>query len=195
MYFLDQGAALGPDFEEFKADLDLTNDMWRDDDKRRSFEGAVGDVFERIRPFTVRETKSTAGIELPEKRIENVTVTLSERQRKLYDEVARNLSAEVVIGGELVEDDSESVLKRLLRLVQVASNPGLLDESYDEVPAKAFVLGPAAGRRDSRRVEGHRLDQLHRERRVAHEATCALQSGYRAWEAGYRSPQRRDRRV
>lgn len=140
IYFLDQGAALGPDFEEFKADLDLTNDMWKDDDKRRSFEGAVGGVFDRIRPFTVRETKATAGIELPEKRIENVPVPLAQRQRGLYDEVARTLSAEVVIGGELVEDDSESVLKRLLRLVQVASNPSLLDESYDEVPAKAVVL-------------------------------------------------------
>ncbi|HEX8443511.1 MAG TPA: DEAD/DEAH box helicase [Allosphingosinicella sp.] len=140
IFFLDQGAALGSDFDEFKADLDLTNDMWRDEDKRRSFEAALGGVFDRIRSFTVRETKSTAGIDLPEKRIENVAVTLAPRQRELYDEVCRHLSAEVVKGGELVEDDSEAVLKRLLRLVQVASNPGLVDESYDEVPAKAVVL-------------------------------------------------------
>jgi SNF2 family DNA or RNA helicase len=140
IYFLDQGAALGPNFDDFKADLDLTNDMWRDEDKRRSFEVALGGVFDRIRSFTVRETKATAGIELPEKRIENVAVVLAPRQRELYDEVCRNLSAEVVIGGELIEDDSEAVLKRLLRLVQVASNPGLVDESYDEVPAKAVAL-------------------------------------------------------
>jgi SNF2 family DNA or RNA helicase len=140
IYFLDQGKALGADFESFKANLDLTNDLWADEEKRRSFERTAGSVFERIASFSVRETKSTAGIELPEKVIENVAVELAPRQRAIYDEIVQSLRTEVMVGGQLVEDDSEAVLKRLLRLVQVASNPRLIDESYDETPGKLSVL-------------------------------------------------------
>lgn len=140
IYFLDQGAALGADFEEFKADLDLTNDLWADKRKRSDFERAAGGVFAKIAPFSVRETKASAGIELPEKIIRNVPVGLSPRQREIYDEIAKSLRTEIVVDGELVEDDAESILKRLLRLVQVASNPGLIDESYEETPGKLPVL-------------------------------------------------------
>lgn len=140
IYFLDQGAALGTDFEAFKEDLDLTNDLWTNERKRIDFERAVGGIFPKIAPFSVRETKASAGIELPEKVIENVPVVLAPRQREIYDEIARSLRTEVVVGGQLVEDDAESILKRLLRLVQVASNPRLIDESYEEEPGKLAVL-------------------------------------------------------
>lgn len=145
IYFLDQGEALGPDFDEFKDGLDLTNDLWRDQERRGHFEDAVGGLFARIRPFTVRETKSTAGIQLPEKLVENVPVELAPRQQALYDQVLRTTRAEVVVDGRLVEDDSEATLKRLLRLVQVASNPLLVDESYDETPGKAHALDRLLG--------------------------------------------------
>lgn len=140
IYFLDQGAALGENFEEFKTGLDLTNDLWADDGKRQAFERAASGVFVKIAAFSVRETKATAGIELPEKVIENVPVDLAPRQREIYDEIAESLRTEVVIDGQLVEDEAESILKRLLRLVQVASNPRLIDESYDETPGKLPVL-------------------------------------------------------
>jgi SNF2 family DNA or RNA helicase len=140
IYFLDRGEALGTDFTTFKEGLDLSNDLWRDERRRRQFEDRLTGVFEKIRPFSVRETKATAGIELPEKRIENIAVALAPRQRNLYDQVAKSLRAEVVVDGELVEDDAEAILKRLLRLVQVASNPKLIDESYDEAPGKLAAL-------------------------------------------------------
>ena len=41
--------------------------------------------------------------------------------------------------GKLVEEDVEVILKRLLRLVQIASNPYLVDESY---AGKACKLEP-----------------------------------------------------
>jgi SNF2 family DNA or RNA helicase len=37
-------------------------------------------------------------------------------------------------------DDADEMLKRLLRLVQVASNPALVDHSYHETPAKLPLL-------------------------------------------------------
>lgn len=146
VYFLDHGAALGIDFDQFKSDLDLTNDLWVDDAKRQAFEQAAGAVFGKIAAFSVRETKATAGIELPDKIIENVQVELAPRQREIYDEIAQSLRTEVVVDGELVDDDSESILKRLLRLVQVASNPRLIDESYDEMPGKLSALNELLNR-------------------------------------------------
>lgn len=140
IFFLDQGEALGTDFEAFRDGLDLANDLWRSDAKRERFEGTVGGLFDRVRPFSIRETKASAGIDLPEKRVENVAVEMAPRQRELYDELLRTTRAEVVVDGTLVEDDAEAVLKRLLRLVQVASNPTLVDESYDETPGKAVAL-------------------------------------------------------
>ena len=42
--------------------------------------------------------------------------------------------------GEAVLDDSETCLKRLLRLVQVASNPRLVDELYGSFSGKEIKL-------------------------------------------------------
>jgi SNF2 family DNA or RNA helicase len=140
VFFLDQGESLGTDFAGFKDRLDLRNDLWEDDRRREEFETELASVFRRIRPFTVRETKSSAGIELPKKQIENVSVELEPRQRELYDNIRTELRASVVIGGQVVEDDAEEILKRLLRLVQVASNPALIDESYQENPGKLKPL-------------------------------------------------------
>ncbi|OHV15075.1 helicase [Methylorubrum extorquens] len=140
IYFLDQGASLGSDFIGFKNNLELGNDLWANTERKRRFEDELAKVFDRIRPFSVRETKSSAGIELPEKSIENVYVELSPRQRSLYDEIRTELSAAVTVDGELIQDDSESILKRLLRLVQVSSNPMLVDEAYEEEPAKYASL-------------------------------------------------------
>ncbi|MGK9166716.1 DEAD/DEAH box helicase [Inquilinus limosus] len=140
IFFLDQGRALGSDFSSFKAKLDLTNDLWKDDARRRDFEAELEQVFARIAPFSVRETKATAGLQLPDKQIANLLVPLAPRQRELYEAIRRDLRATVVTGDQLVEDDAEEVLKRLLRLVQLASNPRLIDEAYAEVPGKLAVL-------------------------------------------------------
>ncbi|RUW71432.1 DEAD/DEAH box helicase [Mesorhizobium sp. M2A.F.Ca.ET.067.02.1.1] len=140
IYFLDQGAALGPDFEAFKSGLDLTNDLWVNEKRRNAFEDELAELFDRIRPFTVRETKLTAGIELPEKRIENVAVEMSPRQQALYEEYRTELGASIVVGDQQTLDDAEESLKRLLRLVQVASNPLLVDEAHSEIPGKFAKL-------------------------------------------------------
>jgi SNF2 family DNA or RNA helicase len=140
VYFLDQGAALGQDFKGFKESLDLTNDMWTNESRRERFERELAGVFDHLRPFSVRETKASAGIDLPEKHVENVPVELSPRQRELYSQIQNEMSASVVSQELVVEDNAEEVLKRLLRLVQLASNPRLIDESYSEVPGKVASL-------------------------------------------------------
>ena len=42
IYFLDGGTALGPDFTEFKRDLDLTNDLVDDPKCRLSVSAGAG---------------------------------------------------------------------------------------------------------------------------------------------------------
>ncbi len=136
IFFLDAGKSLGTSFNDFKQNLNLANDLWSDPSKRGRFESELATVFDKIRAFTVRETKATAGIELPEKHIQNAFVDAEPRQRELYNQFQFNVRAEVMRGGELIEDDAEDLLKRLLRLVQVASNPHLVDQSYKNAPGK-----------------------------------------------------------
>ena len=140
IYFLDHGAALGKDYSSFKADLDLSNDLWRDKPKAAAFEDQLALVFERIRPFSVRETKASAGISLPDKQFKNLLVDLEDRQQEIYQRYRKELGAVVVREGRALLDDAEEVLKRLLRLVQVASNPRLVDHAYHAMPAKYPVL-------------------------------------------------------
>lgn len=134
--FLDGGKSLGPSFSEFKENLNLTNELADDVSAQQALEGELATIFAKIHRFTVRETKGSAGIELPEKHIENVPVKLEGAQLALYERFRTKLGAEVIRGGELITDDAEEILKRLLRLVQLASNPLLVDESYDSEPGK-----------------------------------------------------------
>jgi SNF2 family DNA or RNA helicase len=136
IFFLDGGKSLGTDFAMFRQKLDLSNDLWSDESKRANFEDSLASVFDKIRAFTVRETKESSGIQLPEKHIQNVHVDAEAHQRKLYDKFRFEVRAEIVRDGKLIEDDAEDLLKRLLRLVQVASNPALVDQSYSYTPGK-----------------------------------------------------------
>jgi SNF2 family DNA or RNA helicase len=140
VYFLDSGAALGEDFEAFRADLDLKNDFEHDRDGRSRFEEALAGLHERIRPFSVRDTKTSGVIQLPDKVIETIITEWEPRQFDLYTQVRDSMSAIVTKAGELREDDAEETLKRLLRLVQIASNPKLVDEGYHAVPGKFETL-------------------------------------------------------
>lgn len=140
IYFLDHGLSLGNDFKEFKAELDLSNDLAADRNKQSRFEDSLASLFGKIRSFSVRETKQTADIHLPDKELRNVLVELEAKQAEIYDTFRRECAAVVVKGGRPMLDDAEEILKRLLRLVQVASNPRLVDEAYHGVPGKFPIL-------------------------------------------------------
>jgi SNF2 family DNA or RNA helicase len=140
IFFLDKGASLGSDFATFKRDLDLSNELSRDADKAAHFEETLSGLFQRIQRFSVRETKRAAEIQLPEKHLRNISSGLEPRQAEIYDHFRRECAAIVVRDGIPEYDDAESILKRLLRLIQVASNPRLVDDSYHNVPGKFPVL-------------------------------------------------------
>ena len=60
-------------------------------------------------------------------------------QEELYERIRTELYAEVVRDGERYIDDSSAIVKRLLRLIQVTSNPKLVDEEC-EASAKEPLL-------------------------------------------------------
>lgn len=138
IFFLDQGKSLGCDFESFKSRYDLPPGAPNCVDT--AFEGSLVQLFEAIQHFTIRETKQSAGLSLPTKKLHNQTVSMEPQQHKLYEEYREKLRAEVIKDGRLVTDGVENLLKKMLRLVQVASNPRIVDESYDREPGKLLAL-------------------------------------------------------
>lgn len=138
--FLDQGKALGNDFESFKSDLDLSNDLATNQKAQHTFETVLRGLHEKLAPFSVRETKDSKVIELPKKIVKTVNTDWEPRQLELYKQLKNEARAVIVKNGIPTEDDAEEAIKRLLRLVQVTSNPILIDESYTVEPGKWEAL-------------------------------------------------------
>ncbi len=138
--FLDMGLSLGEDFSSFKRNHDLSNDLAHNDVRREDFEQSLALINSKISPFSVRETKASGIIELPAKVYENILVDWERFQFEMYQQVRHDLRAIVLRDGILTEDSSEDVLKRLLRLVQIVSNPVLVDEGYKGEPGKLPYL-------------------------------------------------------
>ena len=138
--FLDDGASLGDDFGEFKRSVELSNDLAGAESRQEALESQLQSIFHSISGFVVRETKASAEISLPEKVVHSVVTEWEPRQLELYRQVRESLRAIIFQDGQLVADESDVVLKRLLRLVQVTSNPNLIDASYQVEPGKLETL-------------------------------------------------------
>lgn len=132
VHFLDGGESLGLDFEAFKQKMDLPSPS-----ADSSIYGARLDtIHRRLAGFVVRETKESAGIHLPNKTITTHEVELPGWQIAKYVAYRDELAYEYDKDGKTKVDDVESILKRLLRLVQCASNPALIDGRFDLEPGK-----------------------------------------------------------
>lgn len=137
-FFLDGGELLGRDYRRFEAQY-----------CRRSKATLSGDDTERLSTLrdlivshSMRRRKDDV-LELPGKTFERLDVVLQGRQAALYEDMRDLLAVEITnMTGERVIECADMLLKRLLRLVQLASNPRLLDASYDETPAKFLALDP-----------------------------------------------------
>lgn len=134
--FLDDGEALGQSFAEFKQKTDLP----KDGSDREEYSAELSGIMNQIRPFSIRETKETSGIELPSKTILTHFVDMAPQQAKIYANYRNDMAHEFEGDNGKIKDSAESILKRLLRLVQCASNPILIDQSYEESPGKFSQL-------------------------------------------------------
>jgi SNF2 family DNA or RNA helicase len=85
-------------------------------------------------------------LDLPLKKVIPVPVSLQSHQEELYKRLRQDLYLWVrSLSGEQVLTNAENILVRLLRLVQLAANPKLLDSSYQETPGKVLVLDQLLG--------------------------------------------------
>ncbi|MBE5930298.1 MAG: DEAD/DEAH box helicase [Lachnospiraceae bacterium] len=140
IFFLDMGESLGSDFSEFKKSTDLRNDFEVNNGALLDFQESVGAIYSKIAHFSVRETKKTCGIELPQKVYKTIFAAPEEKQIKIYDQIIKELEVEISQEGETIIDDDSAALKRLLRLNQVASNPRLIDDEYEGPSGKEVEL-------------------------------------------------------
>ena len=136
IYFLDYGERLGKTFDDFKEEYDLSNDLNNNRSGQIILKNNLMLLNDKLRDCSVRETKKTAGIELPGRRFIVEEVPMDSKQQILYEKIQIELSAEVLRDGKLIVEDVEVILKRLLRLVQISSNPKLVDENYNLEPPK-----------------------------------------------------------
>lgn len=140
IYFLDHGESLGADFAKFKKETDLSNKLVQNERLQQAFEDRISDIYKGIKGFSVRETKNSGVIHLPDKIYISEMAEFAQDQELLYKQICEELLVEVVKDGEIIVDDSSLIVKRLLRLVQVASNPWLVDELYEGESAKEILL-------------------------------------------------------
>ncbi len=140
IFFLDGGLSLGSDFSEFKHATDLNNSLENDKHRRKAFEDTIASIFGRIKPFTVRETKNSGIISLPRKIYHDIHVEFEQCQQDMYERMRKEMQLELRRGDKTVLDESPEAIKRLLRLVQITSNPAIIDNAYRGIPAKAVAL-------------------------------------------------------
>ena len=130
-FFLDGGKLFGDDYESFKSKYNERSIDYKDNLKS---------LKDTVSNHSIRRCKNEA-LELPEKVFINAYVNLSGKQLDQYNELKENLRIEIVnLHGDTVIDESENILKKMLRLVQLCSNPLLIDKSYDETPVKFTEL-------------------------------------------------------
>jgi SNF2 family DNA or RNA helicase len=134
--FLDGGILLGNDFSEFKRiySINLRKDNSYDQEQK------LENLRNIIANNSIRRLKKDV-LELPEKVFVNEYVQIKGEQKRIYNQIRDELYIEITnMNGQRVIDESDEILKKLLRLAQIASNPFLIDKSYIETPCKFPVL-------------------------------------------------------
>lgn len=144
-YFLDHGATLGEDFRSFKHATDIPREVTVTDTEMAAYRQRLGNIQEKLATISMRETKDGGRVVLPDKEFVRINCRWEPAQFELYRRVREDLRAAVVRDGNLIDEDQEAILKRLLRLVQITTNPALLDESYREEPGKFVDLYDLVG--------------------------------------------------
>lgn len=136
-YFLDGGKLLGEDSEEFKEkyEIDLRGEMPLGERTKK-----LDSLREIINKVSIRRLKAEV-LELPEKIFEDVYVRLEDQQLKLYNKLRDELILEIGnLHGNKIIDESSNILKKLLRLTQISSNPKLIVSEFNETPIKFLKL-------------------------------------------------------
>ena len=140
IFFLENGKSLGENYKEFKSKSDLSNKLSSDLNKKNDFENFISSIFDKISDFSIRETKKSANLYLPDKIYHDIWTMFTPEQKNMYDKLREELRIELIRDDKKEEDDVSSVLKRILRLEQITSNPKMLDETINFKSGKEIEL-------------------------------------------------------
>lgn len=137
VFFLDGGLTLGNTLEDFYERFHIQEKPHKE---VIIDEVGLAELRDALSGFSIRRIKDNV-LELAEKTYKTIEVALEQIQRQMYDTLRDQLYLEIVNqDGQQVTDDAQNILKRMLRLVEIASNPSLFDTSYTGVPAKFEVI-------------------------------------------------------
>jgi SNF2 family DNA or RNA helicase len=130
-YFLDRGKLLVDCYKIFKSKFNIKN---------TDFEEKLAELNVCVNKNSIRRLKNNV-LCLPEKEYINVFVELKGKQLDLYNDICNELRIEITnIQGKMIIDESDAILKKMLRLTQITSNPFLIDKGYNETPSKYIRL-------------------------------------------------------
>jgi SWI/SNF-related matrix-associated actin-dependent regulator of chromatin subfamily A-like protein 1 len=130
-YFLDGGEALGDNYAEFRARFMEDSPGYRQE---------LDELSAQVRQRSIRRLKRDV-LELPGKSYISHSIPLQGEQREIYDTCSRDLLVEIQgMSGEDFSREIDGVLEKLVRLVQIASNPGLINPHYGGPCAKLELL-------------------------------------------------------
>ena len=132
IFFLDRGKSLGEKHKVFFEKVKISNDLVDDPQYQNKLIKNIEDIKEKIAGFTLRETKDSSSIELPEKIFENIFIEFSSEQGKIYTKALTELRTKIEKENISFEDNVEAFLKRIIRIRQICSNPKMLDLSFNE---------------------------------------------------------------
>ncbi len=140
VYFLDSGKSLGKSFGLFKEKYDLTKERNENAISKLKYQNDLKELQQKLAAFSLRETKETAKLNLPNKVFERVEVNMDQEQRNIYEKVRKELSIEIIKDGKLEIEEFNFIAVRLMRLIQISSLPSIYDESYKNKAPKLKAL-------------------------------------------------------
>ncbi len=128
--FLDDGAVSGASPDEFRQKFGDSEIGYKNLERLSGELASIG----------LRRTKEK-NLKLPKKSVIRIKAPLSPMQAAMYDGLRKKTRTWVSgLSSKEVARQSDNILTKLLRLVEIASNPRLVDHSYHETPGKFAVV-------------------------------------------------------
>ncbi len=140
IFFLDGGKNLGKSFDNFKKRYDLKKELNENEVAKLAYKNDLKELQDKLSNFSLRETKESAKLNLPNKVFERIEVDMDQKQKEIYEKVRKELFVEIMKNGKLEIEEFDFIAVRLLRLIQISSYPSIYDESYIGEPPKLLAL-------------------------------------------------------
>lgn len=127
-YFLDHGKLLGQDYSQFCEKYGINYRKT----EMIEFEPKLNELRELVTSHSLRRSKEI--LSLPEKEYEDIYIEMEPTQRQMYQSINEEILDELseLTSEELDLSTIDNILVKLLRLVQISSNPRLIDSNYSE---------------------------------------------------------------